>query len=240
MGKQAVGRSRLAPRVRRASLVALAAVAGGLGTTAAAQAAAPSGLPSQARAAGAGVWTLSGPVADKRAAIAQLETALGEASPGAIAARAKPRVKARASVTQSLSGSHSRAILCSSAYARFSDTITHPLLETSATVDGSSRTAWLGSCPFNAASVHLQDTVCFDSVGFSVSVGGAGFSAAGGGCGEWNGSVGNTWYINHSYSGLKGSGSLVAPIWRVRQSSSGTYKFGSSFYTVVANGSTII
>jgi hypothetical protein len=127
---------------------------------------------------------------------------------------------------------------CSYMYASFDDTVSHPFFETSATVSGSSRTAWLGTCPFNAEKVTLKDTICLDAVGFSISVGGAGFSSSGGGCGSWSGSVTNNWQITHVYSGVHGS--CACAIWRVRQSSAGTYKFGTTFYTVTANGSLLI
>jgi hypothetical protein len=195
-------------------------------------------LPSQARDHGDFI-TLSGNSADKAGLIRRVEVAKGNSSPG-VPARS---TGARAAIHGSshLTDYTSKTVMCSYIYAKFDDTVSHPFLETSATINGSSRTAWLGACPVNAGSVHLNDTVCFDAIGISVTVGGAGFSDGGSGdCGSWNATVGSTWYINHSYTGVHGSGSLLAPIYRVRQSSSGTYKFGSSFYTVVANDSMLI
>jgi hypothetical protein len=182
---------------------------------------------------------LSGKPGDKAATVKRLERALKTPSAGVARHRHK---HAQSSIHGSshLTGYRSKTVMCSYVYAKFDDTISHPFLETSATVSGSSRTAWLGTCPFNAANVRLRDEICFDSIGFSVSVGGGGFSGTGGGCGAWSASVNSAWYINHSYSGIKGSGSLINPIWRVRQSSAGTFRFGTSFYTVVASGSKLI
>ena len=226
-----------------AALAAFAVAAASLSLAAAAQAAPPP-LPPQATDHG-DFFTLSGKADNKAATIERLERALDTASPG-VARQSRRRAHDHRHVHASIHGSshltgyRSKAVMCSSAYAKFDDTISHPFLETSATVSGSSRTAWLGTCPFNANTVTLRDEVCFDSIGFSVSVGGGGFSGSGGGCGDWSASVGSAWYINHSYSGIKGSGSLINPIWRVRQSSAGTFKFGTSFYTVVASGSKLI
>jgi hypothetical protein len=221
----------------RAALAAFAAAVASLSLGAAAQAAPPS-LPPQAKDHG-DFFTLSGKANDKAATIERLERALETASPG-VARQSRTHGHASIHGSAHLTGYRSKAVMCSSAYAKFDDTISHPFLETSATVSGSSRTAWLGNCPFNANTVTLRDEICFDSIGFSVSIGGGGFSGSGGGCGDWSASVGSAWYINHSYSGVKGSGSLINPIWRVRQSSAGTFKFGTNFYTVVASGSLVI
>lgn len=219
--------------VRRTVLAALVVTA----VSAAPSMAASKALPAQARSHGDFV-TLGGAGA-KSDLIRRVEVAKGNASPGVVARG----VQARASIHGSshLKDNHQTNIKCSYIYAKFDDSVSHPFLETSATINGSSRTAWLGACPVNANTVKLVDTVCFDAIGISVTVGGAGFSDNGSGdCGSWDGSVSNAWYINHSYSGVHGSGSLLAPIYRVRQSSSGTYKFGTSFYTVVANDSMLI
>jgi hypothetical protein len=126
---------------------------------------------------------------------------------------------------------------CSYLRSRFDNTVSHPTIETSATISGHSQTAWFGSCPYNAASVRLDDTVCYDAIGIAVTVGGGSFSnQSGTDCGVWSESIGNTWLIDHYYSGVKGSSNILAPIYRVRQSSAGTFKFGTSFYTVTASG----
>ena len=139
----------------RAALAALAAAAASLSLGAAAQAAPPS-LPPQATDHG-DFYTLSGKANDKAATIERLERALDTASPG-VARQARHR-HAHASIHGSghLTGYRSKAVMCSTAYAKFDDTISHPFLETSATVSGSSRTAWLGNCPYNANTVKLND-----------------------------------------------------------------------------------
>ena len=210
-------------------VAALAAAAASLSLGAAAQAAPPS-LPPQAMDHG-DFYTLSGKADDKAVTIERLERALDTASPASRARAHSPTARAREHPR--LRPPHRLPVEGGHVQQHLREVRRHDLasfLETSATVSGSSRTAWLGTCPFNANTVTLRDEVCFDSIGFSVSVGGGGFSGSGGGCGDWSASVGSAWYINHSYSGIKGSGSLINPIWRVRQSSAGTFKFGTNLH----------
>jgi hypothetical protein len=212
------------------------------------------GLPTQARAVGSTI-VVEG-VVDKEAVLAQIDAyvdallapqiAAQEAAARAdmsrpVSGRLGPAVSRRPAIhgSQHLKAEARRNRSCSYMYVRFDDTVSHPFFETSATVSGSSRTAWLGTCPFNANRVTLADQVCMDAVSFSVSVGGAGFSNSGGGCGSWSAAVSNNWQITHHYSGVKGSAGIGA-IYRVRRSSTGTFQFGTVFYSPTANDSFLI
>jgi hypothetical protein len=134
----------------------------------------------------------------------------------------------------------SRGWSCSSMDARFSDHVSWPWWgETSADISGSSATHWWGGCPYNAGAVTLDDTICFDTVSFGASFSGVGFSNTGGGCGTWSRTIGSNWTITHYYSGVHGSAGIGA-IYRVRQATGGTYRFGTTFVGLNANGSKFI
>lgn len=102
------------------------------------------------------------------------------------------------------------------------------------TLNGHTRTAWLGCCPWNADTMYLADTWKQDGISVSVSFpAGAGFSGSGD-TANWNGSVGNNWQIDHYYNGLQFYSGWALGC--VHETASGTSQFGSSFYTTNANG----
>jgi hypothetical protein len=102
------------------------------------------------------------------------------------------------------------------------------------TLNGHTRTAWLGCCPFNADAMYLADTWKQDGISVSVSFpAGAGFSGSGD-TANWSASVSNNWQIDHYYNGLQFYSGWALGC--VHETASGTSQFGSSFYTTNANG----
>ncbi|NBI27453.1 hypothetical protein [Chengkuizengella marina] len=121
----------------------------------------------------------------------------------------------------------------STMYAQFDSTINYNICCTTE-VSGDSRGAWLGSNPFNADKVTLADSISFTGVTVSVSVpASAGFSVSGS-TASWTDSVNNTWQMNHYYNNISATGFDIY----VSQSTSATFKFGSSFYTPTASDGT--
>jgi hypothetical protein len=208
-------------------------------------------LPPQAHDQG-GVVTVTGngngnDAADKPAISAAIDAYVGDivaaatakardANEHGIAPQARRSPQRRMGST-SFGGHATRNWSCSYMDAGFGDNVSWPWWgETSADVSGSSSTHWWGGCPYNAGTVYMSDEICFDTVSFGASFSGVGFSSSGGGCGTWSASNGSTWLINHYYNGVHGSAG-IGSIYRVRQSTGGTYRFGTTYVGLNANGS---
>jgi hypothetical protein len=173
-------------------------------------------------------------VADIVTAAAAADKAKNDQADRTLAHRARPQ---RLTGSTSFHGSASRGWSCSSMDAGFGDSVSWPWWgETSADVSGSSSTHWWGGCPYNAGTVYMSDEICFDTISFGASFSGVGFSSSGGGCGTWSASLGNNWMISHYYNGVHGSAG-IGTIYRVRQSTGGTYRFGTTYVGLNANGS---
>lgn len=120
----------------------------------------------------------------------------------------------------------------------FSDTLDYNIC-CHGTINGNSHTVWLGTSPYNADKVTLQDIFTFVGVNVAVTIGTSGWSISGGltsTTATWNGSVSNNWRIDHYYTGLAFDGYQV---W-VSHQATGEFKFGSAFYDIGAYDSTLL
>lgn len=108
--------------------------------------------------------------------------------------------------------------------------------------DTSSSVAWLGSRPFNADSVEHTDTWNVGSVGAPFLVVGAPEGAAVKSTGStaearWTTTVEDNWYSEHAYDQVAfypPSHDDYSNVFRISHSVTGTFQFGSSFYTVTS------
>ncbi|MBT2467899.1 hypothetical protein J7E97_08425 [Streptomyces sp. ISL-66] len=108
--------------------------------------------------------------------------------------------------------------------------------------DTSSDVAWLGSRPFNADSIEHTDTWRIGSVGAPFWVVGAPQGAAVRSTGSlaeasWSTSVQNNWYSEHAYDQVAfypPSQDDYSNVFRISHSVTGTFQFGSSFFTVTS------
>ncbi len=94
--------------------------------------------------------------------------------------------------------------------------------------NGWSEDEWQGTNPFNCTSVSLSDQYYTGGVGISVSYPiGVGISGSGSSA-NWSASVKNTYYIYHQFNNIEFAGAITD----VGQNESGTFQFGSSFYSI--------
>ncbi|MGA5164342.1 hypothetical protein [Streptomyces pseudogriseolus] len=108
--------------------------------------------------------------------------------------------------------------------------------------DTSSSVAWLGKRPFNADSVQHTDTWNIGSVGAPFWVVGAPEGAEVRSTGStaearWTTTVQDNWYSEHAYDQVAfypPSQEDYSNVYRISHSVTGTFQFGSSFYTVTA------
>ncbi|MFD9346989.1 hypothetical protein [Streptomyces sp. NPDC060049] len=118
-----------------------------------------------------------------------------------------------------------------------------PFMEYYAIFTGtSSDVAWLGGRPFNADSIEHTDTWRIGSVGAPFWVVGAPQGAAVKSTGSlaeasWSTSVQNNWYSEHAYDQVAfypPSQDDYSNVFRISHSVTGTFQFGSSFFTVTS------
>lgn len=131
-----------------------------------------------------------------------------------------------------LSASKSTAYYGSSVKSQFGSNLTTNALDTYLSVSsGSSNTYWYGSSPqVNSTTVRIQDTWRFSFVaGGSVSASGGGISV-GGNTASWSGETSNSWYMNHYFSGISGSGLLL----QFTETSTGDHYFATTHTWVSA------
>lgn len=108
--------------------------------------------------------------------------------------------------------------------------------------DTSSSVAWLGRRPFNADSVEHTDTWNIGSVGAPFWVVGAPEGAEVKSTGStaearWSTTVENNWYSEHAYDQVAfypPNHDDYSNVYRISHSVTGTFQFGSSFYTVTS------
>ncbi|MGW6707976.1 hypothetical protein ACWGDE_24220 [Streptomyces sp. NPDC054956] len=106
----------------------------------------------------------------------------------------------------------------------------------------SSDVAWLGGRPFNADSIEHTDNWRIGSVGAPFWVVGAPQGAAVKSTGSlaeasWTTSVQNNWYSEHAYDQVAfypPSQDDYSNVFRISHSVTGTFQFGSSFFTVTS------
>ncbi|MGW6691302.1 hypothetical protein [Streptomyces sp. NPDC054961] len=108
--------------------------------------------------------------------------------------------------------------------------------------DTSSDVAWLGTRPFNADSIEHTDSWRIGSVGAPFWVVGAPQGASVRSTGSlaeasWSTSVQNNWYSEHAYDQVSfypPSQDDYSNVFRISHSVTGTFQFGSSFFTVTS------
>ncbi|CAM5680366.1 hypothetical protein SAVIM338S_07310 [Streptomyces avidinii] len=108
--------------------------------------------------------------------------------------------------------------------------------------DTSSDVAWLGNRPFNADSIEHTDNWRIGSVGAPFWVVGAPQGATVRSTGSlaeasWSTSVQNNWYSEHAYDQVAfypPSQDDYSNVFRISHSVTGTFQFGSSFFTVTS------
>jgi hypothetical protein len=120
--------------------------------------------------------------------------------------------------------------------ATFSSSVSYPTAETYAIFNGSSSAIWHGSNPLRATRITLSDTWRASGAAISVSFpSGVGISGSGN-TATWSGGVNNTSRVTHYFSNIKFTGALYS----VSESTTGTFQFGSVFFTVSASDSALI
>lgn len=108
--------------------------------------------------------------------------------------------------------------------------------------DTSSDVSWLGERPFNADSIQHTDTWDVGSVGAPFWVVGAPqgartTSSGSGAQASWSTTVQNNWYSEHAYDQVAfypPNQDDYSNVFRISHSVTGTFQFGSSFYTVTS------
>ncbi|MFJ1971430.1 hypothetical protein ACIO93_22445 [Streptomyces sp. NPDC087903] len=108
--------------------------------------------------------------------------------------------------------------------------------------DTSSDVSWLGNRPFNADSIEHTDTWDVGSVGAPFWVVGAPQGATVKSTGStaeasWTTTVQDNWYSEHAYDQVAfypPSQDDYSNVFRISHSVTGTFQFGSSFYTVTS------
>lgn len=108
--------------------------------------------------------------------------------------------------------------------------------------DTSSDVSWLGERPFDADSIQHTDTWDVGSVGAPFWVVGAPQGAKVASTGSnaqasWTTTVQDTWYSEHAYDQVAfypPNQDDYANVFRISHSVTGTFQFGSSFYTVTS------
>lgn len=102
-------------------------------------------------------------------------------------------------------------------------------------VDNTSATYWYGSSPFHATSVTLKDTWDVNTAaigGLSISGGPPGATISfGSGTVDWATTVSNDWRMTHSWNDVR-FGISGGSITKVAHNVTGTFQFGSSYYSV--------
>ena len=119
----------------------------------------------------------------------------------------------------------------------FSSSVSYPTIETSATYSGHSSSSWDGEDPWNATSVKHTDKWWVSGTSVSVSYpSGVGITGSGSSA-NWTGTVNDNWQLYHEFSNITFYGS---PIYRVYESSTGTFQFGNAFYTISCSDDALI
>ncbi|ARU60954.1 hypothetical protein CBW65_07545 [Tumebacillus avium] len=117
----------------------------------------------------------------------------------------------------------------SNMYSKFTSNVNNGW--TNVSVSGSSRAAWVGSNPFNADSITLADKITYSGVNVTISVPGSSSWSISAFTASWSAKVSNDWDIDHTYSNINSTGYDVY----IKQTTTGDFKFGSSFYTTTAS-----
>ena len=123
-------------------------------------------------------------------------------------------------------------------YTQFKGTVKTPvsLFGQRSTFSGTSKSAWMGSSPYNADTVTHTDVIGVTKIGgFSVGYPGGVSASTSGSSASLSYSASNTWHVDVNYTYTINSWLILA----TSQKSTASFKFGSTFVVVDSEGDNV-